>query len=109
MPFVKKASWEASRSLAARSIQRKWRSRKSDKHIAKVAVKAVMRKAETKSFISANQSRSMTDDFFYYQNIFAPIASGSDLRTVKVKKKLLKMLRLIGVFHIILPLKPLLR
>jgi len=51
------------------------RSRKSDKHIAKVAVKAVMRKAETKSFISANQSRSMTDDFFYYQNIFAPIAS----------------------------------
>jgi len=37
-----------------------------------------MRKAETKSFISANQSRSMTDDFFfYYQNIFAPIASGS--------------------------------
>jgi len=50
MPFVKKASWEASRSLAARSIQRKWRSRKSDKHIAKVAVKAVMRKAETKSF-----------------------------------------------------------
>jgi len=50
---------------------------KSDKHIAKVAVKAVMRKAETKSFISANQSRSMTDDFFYYQNIFAPIASGS--------------------------------
>jgi len=79
MPFVKKASWEASRSLAARSIQRKWRSRKSDKHIAKVAVKAVMRKAETKSFISANQSRSMTDDFFYYQNsCYLPSRSRSE-------------------------------
>jgi len=63
-------------SLAARSIQRKWRSRKSDKHIAKVAVKAVMRKAETKSFISANQSRSMTDDSSIIKH-FAPIASGS--------------------------------
>jgi len=59
---------EASRSLAA-LLYSVNASRKSDKHIAKVAVKAVMRKAETKSFISANQSRSMTDDFFYYQNI----------------------------------------
>jgi len=86
MPFVKKASWEASRSLAARSIQRKWRSRKSDKHIAKVAVKAVMRKAETKSFISANQSRSMTDDFFYYQTFLLLLPLALDLRTVKVKR-----------------------
>jgi len=74
MPFVKKASWKHLVHLlhVLYSVNA---SRKSDKHIAKVAVKAVMRKAETKSFISANQSRSMTDDFFYYQNIFAPIAS----------------------------------
>jgi len=76
---------EASRSLAARSIQRKWRSRKSDKHIAKVAVKAVMRKAETKSFISANQSRSMTDDFFFIKTFCSYcLCSGSE--TVKVKR-----------------------
>jgi len=101
---------EASRSLAARSIQRKWRSRKSDKHIAKVAVKAVMRKAETKSFISANQSRSMTDDFFYYQNIFAPIASGSGSENREGEKIAVKNVKINWwVFHIILPLKPLLR
>jgi len=50
---------EASRSLAARSIQLN-ASRKSDKHIAKLQSK-LHEKAETKSFISANQSRSMTD------------------------------------------------
>jgi len=84
-------------------------SRKSDKHIAKVAVKAVMRKAETKSFISANQSRSMTDDFFYYQNIFAPIASGSGSENREGEKIAVKNVKINWwVFHIILPLKPLL-
>jgi len=48
----------------------------------------------------------MTDDFFYYQNIFAPIASGSGSENREGEKIAVKMLRLIGgVFHIILPLK----
>jgi hypothetical protein len=48
----------------------------SDSHIAKVARKAVMQKAETKSYISPQVNSVLYDDFFYYDNIFAPIAGG---------------------------------
>jgi len=52
----------------------------------------------------------MTDDFFYYQNIFAPIASGSGSENREGEKIAVKNVKINGgVFHIILPLKPLLR
>lgn len=90
MVYFNVSQQKASRNLAARTIQKRWRNRSMGRivttaKIAQVARAVQSKDAETKGYLSA-RSQTLTSDTVYAHNLLYPIGQGTSSATMVGKQ-----------------------